>query len=134
MSNIIKRGRKKLAQNKGELAVANQLKEAKADFTFEPGSFKYNIPATYTPDFSVTKKDGSLMYLEIKGYHAGMAAWCSKITHFVSANPDIDYRIVFLDAKKKFNKKYKSNMGDWATRKGIKWADKGIIPKKWLKE
>lgn len=127
------RKRKKLKQNKGEIAISKQLKEAGADFSFEPHSFKYKVPATYTPDFVLKAKKGDI-YIEVKGYHAGMAAWCSKITHFVQQNPKVDYRIVFLDAKKKFNKRYKSNMGDWATRKGIKWADKGIIPKEWLNE
>lgn len=134
MVKQVVRKRKKLKQNKGELAVAEQLKSAKVDFSFEPHSFKYEIPATYTPDFVMTTKKGRKIYLEIKGYHAGMAAWCSKITHFVQQNPEIDYRIVFLDAKKKFNKRYKSNMGDWASRKNIKWADKGIIPKGWLND
>lgn len=134
MAKEVGRKRKKLKQNVGELAVSTQLKEAGADFSFEPHSFKYEIPATYTPDFIVTTKSGNKIYLEIKGYHAGMAAWCSKITHFVQQNPKIDYRIVFLDAKKKFNKRYKSNMGDWASRKGIIYADKGIVPETWLNE
>lgn len=132
--NKIARKRKKLKKNKGEQAIAKQLEAAKVEFSFEPHSFKYKVPATYTPDFSLIKKDGSEMYLEIKGYHAGMATWCSKITHFVRQNPEIDYRIIFLDAKKKFNKRYKSNMGDWASRKGIKWAGNGTIPEEWLNE
>lgn len=130
----IKRKRKKLVKNKGEMAIAAQLKKAKVKHSFEPHSFNYSVPCTYTPDFTMVTKSGKTIYLEIKGYHAGMQAWASKIAHFVDQNPDIDYRIVFLDAKKKFNKRYKSNMGDWATRKGIKWADCGEIPKDWLEE
>ena len=130
----IERRRKKLKLNKGELEIQRQLKEAKKEFSFEPHSFQFKVPMTYTPDFSITKADGTKMYLEIKGYHPGMATWCSKIVHFITQNPEIDYRIVFLDAKKKFNKNYKSTMGDWADRKGIKFADKGTIPKEWLEE
>lgn len=132
MSEQVKRKRKKLKQNKGELAVTKQLEAAKANFSFEPHSFKYEVPATYTPDFVVHTKDGP-MYIEVKGYHPGMQQWCAKLKHFVTQNPDVDYRIVFLDAKKKFNKRYKSNLGDWATKMGITWADKGAIPKEWLK-
>jgi len=127
------RKRKKLKQNAGEQAVAAQLVIARADFTFEPHSFHYTVPTTYTPDFAVQTKNGP-MYIEVKGYHPGMAIWCSKIKRFLEQYPEIDFRIVFLDAKKKFNKRYKSNLGDWATKAGIKWADKGILPKEWLNE
>ena len=130
----IARKRKKLKLNKGEKEIAAQLKKAKKEFSFEPHSFKYQVPATYTPDFTLKKASGELMYLEIKGYHAGMQQWASKIKHFVEQNPEIDYRIVFLDAKKKFNKRYKSNLGDWASKLNIKWADKGGIPDAWLLE
>lgn len=129
----IARKRKKLKQNKGELAVAAQLDAVKANFSFEPHSFEYNVPTTYTPDFVVYTKAGP-MYIEVKGYHAGMQQWCSKLRHFKAQNPTVDYRIVFLDAKKKFNKRYKSNLGDWATKQGIPWADKGEVPKEWLNE
>lgn len=130
----INRRRKKLKQNAGELAIAEQLKAAQAVYSFEPHSFKYEVPATYTPDFSVTKKDGSKMYLEIKGHHRGLGQWFSKIKHFIKQNPNIDFRIIFLDASKKINKNYKSNLGEAASRIGIKWADKGQIPKEWLDE
>ena len=131
MSLTVQRKRKKLKKNKGEEAIAKQLKAAKAKFSFEPHSFKYNVPTTYTPDFIIETKKGPI-YVEVKGYHAGMQAWCSKIKHFIAQNPDVDYRIVFQDAKKKFNKRYKSNLGDWASKMGIVWADKGEIPNEWL--
>ena len=130
---IVKRKRKKLKLNKGELEVVTQLEKAKVKYSFEPHSFTYNVPTTYTPDFRVETKKGPI-YLEVKGYHAGMQVWASKISHFISQTPDIDYRIVFLDAQKKFNKRYKSNLGQWATKKGIKWSDKGKVPKAWLDE
>jgi len=129
---IVKRSRKKLKRNAGEVAIEAQLKSSNLKYSFEPHSFKYDIPATYTPDFMYKNKKGKDVYLEIKGYHPGMAIWLSKINHFILANPKVDFRIVFLDAKKKVNKHYKSNLGDWAEKKGIKWADKGIIPKEWL--
>lgn len=115
------------------MAVAGQLKEAGIKYSFEPHSFEYTVPATYTPDFIMTTKSGKEIYVEVKGYHAGMQAWAQKIKHFVQQNPDIDYRIVFKDASKKFNKRYKSNLGDWATRIGVKWANNGEVPKSWLK-
>jgi thioredoxin-related protein len=130
----IKRSRKKLKKNKNETAVAEQLKEAGVKFSFEPHSFKYNVPATYTPDFVLTTKKGKDIYVEVKGYHPGMQAWAQKIRHFVEQNPKIDYRIVFKDASKKFNKRYKSNLGDWATRIGVKWSSGGLIPEEWLGE
>lgn len=129
----ITRKRKKLKQNKGEIAVAEQLESIGANYSFEPHSFVYEVPTTYTPDFVVQTKRGS-MYIEVKGYHAGMQQWCAKLKHFVKQNPHIDYRIVFLDAKKKFNKRYKSNLGDWATKMNIKWSDKGVLPEEWLNE
>ena len=131
MNKPVTRKRKKLKQNKGELAISAQLMQANADFSFEPHSFNYSVPTTYTPDFVVQTKKGP-MYIEVKGYHAGMQQWCAKLKHFVAQNPDVDYRIVFLDAKKKFNKRYKSNLGDWATKMDIPWADKGVIPDDWL--
>ena len=134
MQNKIKRNRKKLKKNANEAAVADQLKKAKVKFSFEPHSFEYTIPATYTPDFVLTTKKGKKIYVEVKGYHAGMQAWAQKIRHFVEQNTEVDYRIVFKDASKKFNKRYKSNLGDWATRIGIKWSSGGLIPEDWLKE
>ena len=130
--NKIQRKRKKLVQNVGEKQVEAQLNLLGVEYEFEPHSFKYNVPSTYTPDFKVKGPKGDI-YIEVKGYHAGLGAWCNKIVHFIEANPNIDFRIIFLDASKKFNKRYKSNLGDWASRKNIKWSDKGIIPKGWIR-
>ncbi len=132
MSKIVERKRKKLKLNKGELQVVTQLEKAKVKYSFEPHSFTYNVPTTYTPDFKVETKTGPL-YIEVKGYHAGMQQWCAKIKHFTQQNPKISFKMVFLDASKKFNKNYKSNLGDWATKNNIEWSDKGKIPSSWLK-
>lgn len=129
--NEIIRKRKKLKQNLGENQVEAQLIDLGLKYTFEPHSFSYDVPSTYTPDFSVESPKG-LIYIEVKGYHVGMSAWCGKIVHFLEQNPTINFRLVFLDASKKLNKKYKSTLGDWATRKGIIWSDKGKIPKEWF--
>jgi hypothetical protein len=128
---VVVRKRVKLQQNTGEQDVHLQLSKLGLQFEFEPHSFKYSVPATYTPDFVVHAKSGPI-YVEVKGYHAGMQEWCSKIKHFKASHPHVDFRIVFLNAKKKFNKNYKSNLGDWATKNGIIWADNGIIPEEWF--
>jgi hypothetical protein len=129
----ITRTRKKLKQNNGETLLSVQLKDAGKLFSFEPCSFTYSVPTKYTPDFVYESSKGPV-YVESKGYHAGMGVWLNKITHFWEQHPNIDFRIVFQDATKKVNKNYKSNLGDWATKKGIKWADNGKIPKEWLDE
>lgn len=125
------RKRKKLIKNQGEIYVASQLQELGLNYVFEPHSFDYTVASTYTPDFCVNYNKGK-MYIEVKGYHVGMAMWCNKIVHFIKQHPEIDFRIVFLDASKKFNKKYKSNLGDWATKHNIIWSDKGKIPREWF--
>ena len=126
------RKRKKLIKNAGERLVAQQLKELGLDYEFEANSFEYHIPKKYTPDFLVKTPKGELI-VEVKGYHTGIASWASDMVHFLRQHPEIDYRIIFLDANKKFNRHYQSTMGDWANRNNITFSDKGIFPKEWLK-
>lgn len=129
---LIKMKRKKLEMNAGENAVRRQLKSHNIKHTFEPHTYEYAVPYTYTPDFIVKTRSGKEFILEVKGYHRGMAVWCAKILHFITQNPDVDFRIVFLNSKKKFNKNYKSTLGDWATRNNIVWSDDGVVPSEWL--
>jgi hypothetical protein len=133
MTKVIRK-RKKLVKNKGELAIAAQLTAANVKFSFEPHSYEVNIKSKYTPDFEILTKTGKKICLEIKGHHKGIASWFSKMTHFIQQHPEVDYRIIFLDANKKVNKSYKSNLGELCTKKGIKWAGEGVIPRAWLDE
>jgi predicted nuclease of restriction endonuclease-like RecB superfamily len=88
-------------------------------------------PARYFPDFIFTKKDGSKMYVEIKG------VWTleDRKKHLLLREqyPDKDIRLIFEKPGNKIKKNSKTTYGQWCTKMGLQWAGK-TIPKEWLLE
>lgn len=88
----------------------------------------------YTCDFRIVKKDGSVMFIETKGYFK--AADRTKHEALKKQYPDIDLRIVF-SSNGWWSKAKRTRYSDWAEKKGItyhisKKSDGYIIPKEWL--
>ena len=85
-------------------------------------------PRTYTPDFHLTKHD---IIVEAKGYFDKGDR--IKMQLIKEQHPDLDIRIVFLNARNKIYKGSKTTYGAWAEKNGFKWAE-GSIPEEWLKD
>ena len=118
-----------------ERRAAEALEGLGRHFTYEEEVIKYVKPerySKYTPDFVVYKTDGSKMYIEMKGRFD--TADRQKHLLIKQQHPDKDIRIVFQNANTKISKTSKTTYAKWATDKGFKWADKGVIPQEWLDE
>ena len=91
----------------------------------------------YTCDFAITKKDGTIMFIETKGYFKAPDRTKHKLLK--KKYPNADLRIIFMSNGKVSSK---TNYGQWATKEGIEYhvltaAQKRtgeIIPKAWLEE
>ena len=145
-----------------EVKTADQLKGLKRDFEYESEAckFLYYKPITkgvvidasgepvslskgckvvqqcnYTCDFLITKKDGSKLFIETKGYFKAPDRTKHKLLK--KRYPDVDLRIIFMSNGKVSSK---TNYGQWAEKEGITYhiltaAQKrngDIIPQSWL--
>ena len=117
-----------------ELRNSKILEQSGADYEYEKHVLEYEKPATqhkYTPDFTLTKKDKSILYIETKGYMD--LATRKKMVCVKQSNPDLDIRFVFQNSKCTISKKSKTTYGEWATKNGYPWAH-CQIPLEWLDE
>lgn len=118
-----------------ERRVARQITLSGHSFDYEADIISYLKPerkSKYTPDFILTKKDGAKMYIEAKGRF--VTADRQKHLLIQKQHPEIDVRLLFQNASNKISKASNTTYAKWATSKGFKWADKGIIPQEWLDE
>lgn len=118
-----------------EREVARQLRLAGCEFGYESEVIPYLKPAKtakYNPDFIITKRDGSKMYIEAKGRFLTV----DRQKHLLlrDQHPDLDIRLLFQNAKNTISKTSKTTYAKWCESKGIKFADKAKIPSEWLAE
>lgn len=118
-----------------EREVARQLRLAGREFGYESEVIPYLKPAKtakYNPDFIITKRDGSKMYIEAKGRFLTV----DRQKHLLlrDQHPDLDIRLLFQNAKNTISKTSKTTYAKWCESKGIKFADKSKIPSEWLAE
>lgn len=117
-------------RNKFEMSVWSALKAMLKEgmrLFYERDVFPYTLHRRYTPDFIVEKLDGTIMYIESKGYlrpedKAKMLA--------VLRDHDIDLRILFKQDHK-LSKRSKSRYSDWAKKHNIPFAV-GEVPEDWV--
>jgi len=111
-----------------ELSIAKKLSSKKISYEYEQMRLTYiPKPRTYTPDFHLTKQN---IIIEAKGYFdKGDRV---KMLLIKEQHPDLDIRIVFLNARNKIYKGSKTTYGAWAEKNGFEWAE-GSIPEEWLK-
>lgn len=128
--------------------MGDQLKAAGLPFSYETEKLQYVVPgrvARYTPDFLLTKLDGTTMYLETKGRFGGGnprsgkgsssgAAERQKMLLVKEQHPDLDIRFVFAKASLSIYKGSPTTHAKWASTHGFLWADKGLLPEAWIKE
>jgi hypothetical protein len=117
-----------------EHLVSKELDGLCVPYGYESEVIKYLKPASthrYTPDFILTKKDGSKMYIETKGRFTS----ADRVKHRLIKDqyPDMDLRFVFSRANQRLSKTSKTTYAQWAERYGFPWAEKEI-PKEWLDE
>lgn len=86
---------------------------------------------TYTPDFILKKRDGSLMFVEAKGYLDSKTR--SKMLCVQRCNPELDIRFLFQYPKAKLKKGSKTSYADWAERHGFKWCGP-VFSEAWAEE
>lgn len=118
-----------------ERDVARQINRAGREFEFETVKINYLQPAKsakYTPDFKIMKRDGTPMFIESKGRF--LTKDRQKHLLIREQHPELDIRLVFQRANEKIGKGSNTTYAKWATDKGFKWSDKGIIPKEWFDE
>jgi len=119
-----------------EERIAEQLRSAGVPVQYEDPDHRiaYRVPerqARYTPDFILTKKDGTRMVIESKG----RLTLSDRTKHLLIQDqfPHIDLRFVFQQPTQKIVKGSKTRYCDWADKHGFKWA-KALIPEEWLNE
>lgn len=92
-------------------------------------SEKLQYLSDYNPDFIITRKDKSKLYIEFKGYLK--PADRSKMIKVKRLNPDADIRIVFQRAQNKLNKNSQTRYWQWAEKNGFPWSEL-TVPYTWL--
>jgi len=129
---------RKVVRSDFEYTVYKKLKDLLpkgAVLEYEPEKLTYTITAEYTPDFVVTFKDGSKMYIEAKGNGRQFDHVVKKkMVAVKEQHPDKDIRIVFYrDGKVGQTRKNGSFMkqSDWAVKNGYTFSISDI-PEEWL--
>ncbi len=106
---------------------SNQRKFGLKELTYETEEIPYYIQFSYVPDFCITRKDGSKLYIEAKGWLRPEDK--RKMKAVKAQYPNLDIRILFQ--KNNRFPRSKTTYGDWATRIGYPYAI-GTIPEDWL--
>jgi hypothetical protein len=113
-----------------EVRNSNRLKEAGAEFEYEPFRLPYVKPAkaaTYTPDFVLPNG----IIIDTKGRWE--TADRQKFAMLKDQHPDLDIRMVFSNPLAKIGKKSSTTYAMVAQKIGLPWA-KEFIPQSWLEE
>ena len=116
-------------RSKFESEIAAILTKKKVSFSYESLDLKYIIRGTYKPDF-ILNQNGIIV--ETKGFFSPEDR--RKMVAVKAANPSLDIRFCFQNAKTKLSrgKKRSLSYGQWATKNGFLWCDK-TIPSDWYK-
>lgn len=135
-----KRFKKAKTRNEFEQKILLQLKDlAKRGDTieYEAEKLPYTTSHVYIPDFIITRKDGTKIYIETKG---NGRAWTPQVMQKMLAvraqNPDLDIRIIFYkDGEYGSRRKdgSRQRQSDWATKHNYTFAI-GDVPESWFNE
>jgi len=119
-----------------EVEVVKLLESARKDlrkcfeFKYESEGIPYTLPERmYVPDFIIERSDGSVVYVEVKGYLDNDST--RKMRAVKECHPDKTF--VFLFAKDNpIRRGAKMKYSDWAEKNGFDWAI-GEVPERWLR-
>lgn len=110
-----------------ERRVGKELKKRKLNFEYE--SEKLTYTKEYKPDFIITTKSGSKIYIEVKGrFYPGDT---TKMLSVQRSHPEKDIRFIFYRSGQRVRKGSTETMGEWADRHGFPWCELPF-PKGWL--
>lgn len=102
-----------------------------AELDYETERLTYTLTKDYLPDFVITKRDGSKVYVEAKGLGRAFDYDAqSKMVAVRTQHPDLDIRIIFM-ADRPIRKGGKLRASDWAVKYGFKFAI-NEVPKDWF--
>jgi len=119
-------------RSNGERIFAAKLHKRKVIFAYEPIKLAWQRPIQhYTPDFRITRADGSVFYVEYKGYFRPGSR--TIMMYVVAQHPDLDIRMVFQDWTKRISKTSKTTYRAWCENKNIICANKNM-PLAWMKK
>jgi hypothetical protein len=117
-----------------ELLILKALRQiqrtARFILGYETDKFSYTLLRRYTPDFTVTLRDGKRFFIEVKGYLRPEDR--AKLLAVKRDNPDLDLRLVF-GRDNPLRKGAKMTYSEWATKNNIPYAI-GTPPKEWFIE
>lgn len=119
-------------RSKLELDVQNQLKKltkgTKIGVEFETATLPYTVQKKYIPDFIITRRDGTVLYIEAKGWFRSEDR--AKMLAVVRDNPSLDIRMLF-GKDNLISKGSSTRYSEWCIRHSIPYAI-GKVPKEWL--
>ena len=113
-------------RSKFEAGIAATLYKNKVAFSYESLELEYVLSCCYKPDFIF---DNGVI-VETKGFLSKEDR--RKMVAVKAANPSLDIRFCFQNAKTKLSrgKKRSLSYGQWADKNGFLWCDK-TIPADW---
>ncbi len=117
-----------------EDTVIFNLLERGVSFQYEVEKIKFLQPEknrTYNPDLRLLKKDGTFMYIEIKGKLDLDTR--QKHEWLKQQYPDMDLRFIFGNWANKIYKGSNISYKQWAEKMGIPSADR-LMPIEWQEE
>lgn len=95
---------------------------------YEVDTIHYVLPKSYKPDFTVTRLDGTKLFIEVKGWFRYEDQQKMRAVKF--ANPSLDIRMFFPADNKVQGSKMKNS--EWCLKWGFPFAI-GKIPRSWKK-
>lgn len=119
-------------RSKLEVIVNQQIKDSGISFSYEGplNTIRYIIPAKehrYVADFLL----GNGIIIEAKGLFSVEDR--KKHVFIKQQHPQLDIRLLFMNANNKLSKASRTTYGAWCDKNGIQWCNK-VIPDSWLKE
>jgi predicted nuclease of restriction endonuclease-like RecB superfamily len=97
---------------------------------YEEEVLEYTIEANYRPDFKIKNPDGSIIYIEAKGYFDDQDQ--RKMRAVKDCHPDKDIRMWFQrDCRLP---KKKMTCSQWADKYGYQYHIGESFPQQWFKE
>jgi len=124
-------------RNKFEQQTAEDIRLHKSAFVYEKAKFDYVVRGKYLVDFSIVKKNGTVMHIETKGNGLSFDGHAKRKMRAVKEqHPYLDIRMLFYSDGKCGPKRKDGTFmrqSDWAMRYGFKYAIKNI-PESWYAE
>ncbi len=117
-----------------EVDVAKELSRLKSRFKkafnvkYEEDTFSYVLYRNYTPDFKITRSDGSVLYIEAKGVLDRETR--AKMLAARDCNPDASFALLF-PGPPSLSKKRAQEYSRWCEKHSFEYAI-GEIPAHWI--